>query len=99
MSILKDLKSKQKAQSKKCIRAGEVILFSTQEEFNFLCDQIDIGDDFIVIDEPYCCSLDHQGVPEVYPLSDVCDLENVLEHFSHRNLKAIDFNKWIKRRK
>jgi len=97
--MLKDLKKKSKSKSfEGCVlKGGAAVLFDTQEQFNLLCGLLCLGDDSIVIDGAYCCSLDHQGIPEVYPLSDIGEDEDVLEAFGHKNLTPIDFDKWYRK--
>lgn len=97
---LKDLKKKQgKSSSGVCVlRAGIVVLIDDQDEFNELSELIGLTKDSIITEGSYCCSLDHQGIPEFYPLTSICvDIENVLEHLKHKNLIPIDFCKWVKK--
>jgi hypothetical protein len=83
---------------KKVLKSGECLTFDTQEQFNLLCQSIDVPDDSIVIDGMYCCYLDFQGVPDVQPVGSLCeDLENFSEALLHKGLREVRFKTWRKR--
>ena len=80
------------------LRSGECLTFDTQEQFNLLCSEINVPDDSIVIEEKYCCYLDHQGVPDVQPVVSLCeDLDNLSEALEHKGLREVKFRTWKKR--
>lgn len=99
--MLKDLQKKQnkKSYEGQVLKAGVLLLFNTQEQFNQLCSFFpELQEDSILIDDDYCAYMDEYPALQVQPLSEFSeDIENIIEAFEHRNLKPIDFDKWFKK--
>ena len=95
MSILKNLK-KQK-NSGFVLKSGIVLLLDKQEQFNKLASLFDLQEDSVCIDGVYVAYMDFQDTLTIHSIFDFSDnADNLLEAFSHRNLKPIDFQKWYK---
>ena len=98
MSILNNLKKKSKKDTGVVLKAGIVLLLDKQEQFNKLASLFDLQEDSVCIDGVYVAYMDEYPALQVEPIQDICgEIDNALEAFEHKNLKAIDFDKWYKK--
>ena len=98
MSILKDLMKKQNKKTGTVLKAGIVLLIESQEQFNKLASCFGLEEDSISIDGIYVAYMDEYPALQVCSIKEICeDVDNALEAFEHKNLKAIDFDKWYKK--
>lgn len=98
MSILNNLKKKSKKDTGAVLKAGIVLLLDNQEQFNKLASCFGLEEDSISIDGIYVAYMDEYPALQVEPIKNLCgEIDNALEAFEHKNLKAIDFDKWYKK--
>ena len=97
MSILDNLKKKSKKDTGVVLKSGIVLLLDNQEQFNKLASCFGLEEDRISIDGIYVAYMDEYPALQVCSIKEICeDVDNALEAFEHKNLKAIDFDKWYK---
>ena len=97
MSILNNLKKNSKKDTGVVLKAGIVLLLDNQEQFNKLAFCFGLEEDSISIDGIYVAYMDEYPALQVCSIKEICeDVDNALEAFEHKNLKAIDFDKWYK---
>ena len=98
MSILKDLKKKQKKDTGCALKSGIILLFDTQkqyDELSTLFPQIDSG---ILIEGRYCAYMDEYPALQVHPLNEIAeDEDHLLGAFKIMNLKPMDFDSWFRK--
>ena len=98
MSILKSLKNKSKRDTGVVLKSGLALLLDNQEQFNKLASCFGLEEDSICIDGIYVAYMDEYPALQVEPIENLCgEIDNALEAFEHKNLKAIDFDKWYKK--
>lgn len=98
MSILNNLKKKSKKDTGVVLKAGIVLLLDNQEQFNKLASCFGLEEDSISIDGVYVAYMDEYPALQVCSIKEISeDIDNALEAFEHKNLKAIDFDKWYKK--
>lgn len=98
MSILNNLKRKSKKDTGIVLKAGIVLLLDNQEQFNKLASCFGLEQDSISIDGVYVAYMDEYPALQVCSIKEISeDIDNALEAFEHKNLKAIDFDKWHKK--
>lgn len=98
MSILNNLKKNSKKDTGVVLKAGIVLLLDNQEQFNKLASCFGLEEDSISIDGVYVAYMDEYPALQVCSIKEISeDIDNALEAFEHKNLKAIDFDKWYKK--
>lgn len=98
MSILKTLTKNSKKDTGAVLKAGIVLLLDKQEQFNKLASCFGLEEDSISIDGIYVAYMDEYPALQICPIQDICgEIDNALEAFEHKNLKALDFDKWYKK--
>ena len=96
MSILKNLK-KQKNNGF-ILKSGIILLLDKQEQFNKLASLFDLQEDSVCIDGVYVAYMDEYPALQICSIKEISeDIDNALEAFEHKNLKALDFDKWYKK--
>lgn len=98
MSILKQLRGKEKKNTGTILSAGVVLLLDKQDQFNKLAVLYELEEDSITIDGIYVAYMDEYPALQVEPIENFSeDIENALEAFKHKNLKPMDFDKWYRK--
>ena len=98
MSILNNLKNKSKKDTGVVLKAGIVLLLDNQDQFNKLASCFGLEEDSISIDGIYVAYMDEYPALQICSIKEISDdIGNALEAFEHKNLKAIDFDKWYKK--
>ena len=100
MSILNQLKKKQKNKNTPILKSGIVLLLDSQQQFNKLATIMGLEEDSISINGVYVAYMDEYPALQVEPIENLTgDIDNAIEAFGHKNLKPLDIDVWFKRNK